>query len=107
VDQRLLPGHCEGDLIMGAFKRSYVGTVVERKTCFVILCKTGGSTTEAVLEGPAAWRPVHALAAAATGTPMALFRQPLAKGAGLSLASQEHLNHVASLMNGRPRKTSG
>jgi len=36
---------------MGAFNRSAVGTVVERKTRFVILSKMRGCTAEAALEG--------------------------------------------------------
>lgn len=49
--QRLLPGHWEGDLIKGASNRSCVGTLVERTTRFVILCKMDGGTAEAALEG--------------------------------------------------------
>ncbi len=39
-----MPGHREGDLIKGAFNRSPLGTVVERKTRFVILSKIRGCT---------------------------------------------------------------
>jgi len=45
-----LPGHWEGDLIKGAFNRSAVGTLVERKTRFIILCKMKDATAEAALE---------------------------------------------------------
>jgi IS30 family transposase len=51
VEARLVPGHWEGDLIKGAFNRSAVGTVVERKTRFVILSKMQGCTASAALEG--------------------------------------------------------
>ena len=37
IEGRLVPGHWEGDLIKGAFNRSGVGTVVERKTRYLIL----------------------------------------------------------------------
>jgi IS30 family transposase len=50
VEARLVPGHWEGDLIKGAFNRSSVGTLVERKTRFVVLCKMDGNGAEAALE---------------------------------------------------------
>jgi IS30 family transposase len=51
IEARLVPGHWEGDLIKGAFNRSAVGTVVERKTRFLILSKMRGCTADAALEG--------------------------------------------------------
>ena len=50
IEARLIPGHWEGDLIKGAFNRSSVGTLVERKTRFVVLCKMEGNTAVAALE---------------------------------------------------------
>ncbi|RXR07303.1 IS30 family transposase [Pseudoxanthomonas composti] len=51
VAERLIPGYWEGDLIKGAFNRSCVGTLVERRTRFVLLCKMDGCTAEDALEG--------------------------------------------------------
>ena len=50
IEARLVPGHWEGDLIKGAFNRSSVGPLVERKTRFVILCKMDGNGAEAALD---------------------------------------------------------
>ena len=51
IEHRLLPGHWEGDFIKGAFNRSAVGVLVERKTRFVTLCKMEGCTALDALEG--------------------------------------------------------
>ncbi len=144
VQQRRVPGHWEGDLIKGAFNRSCVGTLVERKTRFVILCKMDGCTAQAALEGfsrqlkkfPASMRssmtydrgtemtyyaelmdrldmdiwfadPHAPWQRGSNENTNGLLRQFLPKGADLSVASQEYLNHVAWLMNTRPRQTLG
>lgn len=51
VAARLVPGHWEGDMIKGAANRSSVGTLVERKTRFVLLGRMEGNGAEAALAG--------------------------------------------------------
>jgi IS30 family transposase len=48
---RQVAGHWEGDLLKGAGNASAVGTLVERKSRYVLLAKMDGTGAEAVLEG--------------------------------------------------------
>jgi IS30 family transposase len=51
VEERLIPGHWEGDLIKGAYNRSAVGTLVERTTLFTVLSKMDDASAESAVKG--------------------------------------------------------
>lgn len=53
-EDRLIPGHWEGDLIKGTGNRPSVGTLVERTTGFVVLARMDNATTKAVVDSFAA-----------------------------------------------------
>ena len=49
IDERVIPGHWEGDLIKGARNASSIGTLVERTTLFVTLAKMKDATADAAV----------------------------------------------------------
>lgn len=51
ANERLLPGHWEGDFIKGARNQSSVGVLVDRRTLFVKLVKMQGCSAEDALRG--------------------------------------------------------
>ena len=51
VEERLIPGHWEGDLIKGAQNRSAVRPLVERTILFTVLSRMDNARAEAALDG--------------------------------------------------------
>ncbi len=51
IEERLIPGHWEGDTIKGKYNRSAVGTLVERSTLFTLLARMNGTGAEAAVDG--------------------------------------------------------
>jgi IS30 family transposase len=49
VNDRVMPGHWEGDLIKGAGNKSSVAVLVERTTRLVLLAKMPDATAESAL----------------------------------------------------------
>lgn len=51
IEDRVMPGHWEGDFIKGARNQSSVGVLVERTSRLVLLAKMDDATAEAALRG--------------------------------------------------------
>ena len=51
VEERLVPGHWEGDTIKGARNASAVGTLVERTTLYTVLAKMEDTGAQAAVKG--------------------------------------------------------
>jgi len=49
VDERIVPGHWEADLIKGTANKSAIGVLLERKSRFVLLCRMPDATATSVL----------------------------------------------------------
>ncbi|WP_423357697.1 IS30 family transposase [Dyella halodurans] len=61
ANERLLPGHWEGDFLKGARNQSSVGVLVDRRTLFLKLVKMDGCSAEEALKGfSRAFRPLPA-----------------------------------------------
>ena len=87
VEDRVIPGHWEGDLIMGAYNRSCVGTLVERTSRIVALVRMDGSTAEAALAG---------FSRALTGVPPPM-RKTLTYDQGKEMARHKELTQATGV----------
>jgi IS30 family transposase len=88
ADDRAVPGHWEGDLVLGANNRSAVGTLVERSTRFVILLHLPGPHDLPAFSA--------AVVTAMAGLPAQL-RRSLAWDQGLEMRHHKQISIAADL----------
>ena len=86
VEDRAVPGHWEGDLIAGS-KNSYIATLVERHTRYVMLAKVQNKNTESV---------VSALIKQSTSLPSELYKS-LTWDRGMELADHKRFSLATNI----------
>ena len=50
IEEQPIPGHCEGDLIKGAYNQSAVGALVERTTLITVLSRMEDASAESAVK---------------------------------------------------------
>jgi IS30 family transposase len=112
VADRAIPGHWEGDLIAGS-GNSYIATLVERHSRYVMLVKVASNKTAAVISAlisqskklPNELYKTLTWDRGSNENTNRLLRQYFPKGTDLNVHSQQKLSQVARQLNERPRKT--
>jgi len=108
---RAVPGHWEGDLIIGKNNASAVGTLVERSTrCVILLHLPDGREAEKVIDAGVQvyfCDPHSPWQRGSNENTNGLLRQYMPKGTDLSVHSAEDLARFAASLNNRPRETLG
>lgn len=88
ADDRAIPGHWEGDLVLGARNQSAIGTLVERTTGFVMLLHLPGDHTATTL--------AQAMTAKIPEIPEVL-RRSLTWDQGIEMAQHRHITEATGL----------
>ena len=107
VEDRAVPGHWEGDLLVGA-RQSYVATLVERRSRYVCLV-LAAHRTFSIATGVQVYfcDPYSPWQRGTNENTNGLLRQYLPKGTDLAGYTQAQLDAIARELNTRPRKTLG
>lgn len=87
VEDRLMPGHWEGDLIKGKNNASAVGTLVERSSGYLMLVKMNDATATSAVEG---------FSAALNGMPLAA-RKSMTYDQGKEMARHAELTQKTGI----------
>lgn len=87
VEDRLMPGHWEGDLIKGKDNGSAVGTLVERSSGYLMLVKMNDATATSAVEG---------FSAALNGMPLAA-RKSMTYDQGREMAKHAELTQKTGI----------